>query len=1001
MPPRLDLLTQRWSTFDLPILPFLAPRAFTPWPRSLRRSNSCSTATEKSETHIYSWEDGDGLPQSVRDVACQDGNHGALIDPIAQQKHELPQSKTTKREGAESSGMRPKVRGRSEELSEPSEDQDDFWTKYEEIWGGLVKKRPPESPIAPVRRVMGTVQEPGLHPKISFVQTKSFREKEREREQREQREAWLAKPKLDRIRRQLELWKGQKRSVRRFKIQRKANDSAKVRLKFVRVMPEGKFGNFRYSSWWNWRFAMLNARQDEARNGATKPKMAALRGAGVSETFVRELIEDKSAAAIRESWMEIPLSQRSRTWPEIMLAILAHYPGQALKFLEATFIAPYPPGYAISDSVDFLICHYDENRDSLGAEFLVALCKAIRSFLEEGPADHVHLSQRTLFRLLHIICLDTRELRWKSGGVLKLQRKGWMTKNIYRSLVAVGHPMHENTLIQYASGLAKQGDVKTASRILQRLRDEGSGFNSPKMLSLCSTLLYRAHQKVLSREGDAPSITAMDIFRFVLEAGAESNVITYNILMKSSLDAGDHETGWKIFDTMTENGLTADAYTYSILLNDAKSRMDAIAIRTVMDHVRQNNIRSDWIVTDVLHAILLLHQQERHSSKEDGRQVEQEQSAFDRLLQVYCGHFRIGPLAQLIPNFSEKYSIPSQLTDGSQSHLHDPPDPTLVVMITGYLDNADTSYPAMQFYENFRRLIARNDPVVTPLTKTTHIWNLVLMSMGKYAERLADCSNIVGDMLAGSDHSSAPSQFSPSNDYTEQYPTYAFNADVDSPLRPEAAILGAHKSGEGVQVKPQPPLEAEDVVSEASEPRAVKVSNSDSVSDLSSEPYAEIANLEPTILTPPKPDVHTWSILLKIFMDHRQPRAAEKVLSMMSERRITPSQVTWNKLVLGYARLQDTARTVDVLRRLEAAGLAADEFTMSALGLVRNRRALIDAMKRTEVQLAGVDRQFLDDLKGDLEKVVSEETEESGADGGLGKVWAVGVNEEEREEEWW
>ena len=995
MPPRLDLLTKRWSTFDLPILPFLAPRVFTPCPRNLRRSSSYSTATGKSETPRYSWEDGDGLPQSVRDVAYMDGSHGSLIDPVAEQKHELPQSKTTKREGGESPGRRLKVGGRSEEPSGPPGNQDDFWTKYEEIWGGLVKKRPPESPIAPVRRVMGNVKEPGLHPKISFVRTKSLREIEREREQRE---AWLARSKSDRIRRQLELWKGQKRSVRRFKIQNTASDSAKTRLKFVRVMPEGKFGNFRYSSWWNWRFAMLNARQDEARNGATKPKMAALRGAGVSETFVRELIEDKSAAAIRESWMEIPLSQRSRTWPEIMLAILAHYPGQALKFLEATFIAPYPPGYAISDSVDFLICHYDENRDSLGAEFLVALCKAIRSFLEEGPADHVHLSQRTLFRLLHIICLDTRELRWKSGGVLKLQRKGWMTKNIYRSLVAVGHPMHENTLIQYASGLAKQGDVKTASRILQRLRDEGSGFNSPKMLSLCSTLLQRAHQKVLSREGDAPSITAIDIFRFVLEAGAESNVITYNILMKSSLDAGDHETGWKIFDTMTENGLTADAYTYSILLNDAKSRMDAIAIRAVMDHVRQNNIRSDWIVTDVLHAILLLHQQERHSSKADGGQVEQEQSAFDRLLQVYCDHFRIGPLVQLIPNFSGKYPILSQLTDGSQSHLHDPPIPTLVVMITGYLDNTDTYYPAMQLYENFRRLIARNDPVVTPLTKTTHVWNLVLMSIGKYAERLADCSNLVGYMLAGSDQSSAPSQFSMSNGYTEKYPTDAINTDADSPLPSKAAILGAHKSGKGVQIKPQPPLEAEDVVSE---PCAVKDSNPDSVSDLSSEPYAGTANIEPIILTPPKPDVHTWSILLKVFMDHRQPRAAEKVLSMMSERRITPSQVTWNSLALGYARLQDTARTVDVLRRLEAAGLAADEFTMSALGLVRNRRALIDAMKRTEFQLAGVNRQFLDDLRSDLEKVVSEENEKSEADGGLGKVWAGGVNEEEGEEEWW
>ncbi|PVH85342.1 hypothetical protein DL98DRAFT_511812 [Cadophora sp. DSE1049] len=995
MPPRLDLLTKRWSTFDLPILPFLAPRVFTPWPRSLRSSHSGSTATANSETTRHFWEDGDGLPQMICDVAPKDSSRGSKIDPKNEQKHDLPLSKTVQKGAGGSLRGPPETRGRSEEPSELPGELDDFWTKYEEIWGGLMKKRPPENPVAPVRKVMGTFQEPQPRHKISYIPTKSLREKEWEREQRE---AWFARPKLDRIRRPWGLWKAQKRSNRRFKIQNQVRGLAKVRLKFVRVMPEGEFGNFKYSSWWNWRFAMLNARHDEAMKGRIKPRMATYRSARVSEPFFRDLIDNKSAASIRESWMDIPLSQRSRTWPEIMLAILADYPSQALVFLEATFMPPYPPGYAISDSLDFLICHYDENRDSYGAEFLVALSRAIRSFLEEGPADHVHLSQRTLFRLLHMICLDTRELRWKSGTLLKLQRKGWIAKNIYRSLVKVGHPMHENTLIQYANGLAKQGDVKTASRILQRLRDEGSTFNSPKILSLCSTLLQRAHQKVLFRENGAPSITAIDIFRFVLEAGAESNVITYNILMKTSLDAGDHETGWKIFETMTDNGLSADAYTYSILLNDAKLRMDASAIRAVLDHVRQNNIRSDWIITDVLHAILLLHQQERQSSKEDGSPVEQEQSAFDRLLQVYCDHFHVGPLAQIIPNFLEEYPGLSRPIDGSQEHLHDPPGATLVVMVTGYLDNANTPYPAMQFYENFRRLITRNDPVVAPLTKTTHVWNLVLMGIGKFTERLADCSNLVGDMLSGPDQTSTPSPFPVSDGRTEKDPDHTISTDSQLPLHPQAAALKSLNSGESVQAEPQPPLEPEDVVPES---LAIEDRYPDSISALSSKPYAGTATSKPVIITPPTPDVHTWSILLKIFMDHRQPRAAEKVLTMMSERQIIPSQVTWNKLALGYARMQDTAMTVDVLRRLEATGLSADEFTMSALGLIGNRRALIDAMKRTETQLTGVDRQFMDDLRGDLEKAVNEKEEDkTEPDGGLGKVWSGGFSEEE-EEEWW
>ncbi|KAH7419921.1 hypothetical protein BKA64DRAFT_652010 [Cadophora sp. MPI-SDFR-AT-0126] len=997
MPPRLDLLTKRWSTFDLPILQCLAPRVFTPWPRSLRSSHSWSTATANSERARYFWEDGDDLPQTIYDVAQKASSQGGKTDSKIGQGHGLRLSKTVQRETRESPRRRVEFRGRSEELSGAPGDQEDFWTKYEEIWGGLMKKRPPESPVTLVRKVNGTFQEPHPRHKISYIPTISRRERERERKQREE---WFTKPKLDRIRRQWELWIGRKRSIRRFKTQNQVRGLAKVRLKYVRVMPEGEFGNFRYSSWWNWCFAMLNARHDETMKGRIKPRMASRKRCRLSEPFTKELVEGKSAVAIRERWAEIPVNQRARMWPEIMLAVLADYPSQALEFLEATFMPPYPPGYAISDSLDFIICHYNENRDSYGAEFLVALSKAIRSFLEEGPANHVHLSQRTLFRLLHMICLDTRELRWKSGALLKLQRKGWIAKNIYRSLVKVDHPMHENTLIQYASGLAKQGDVKTASRILQRLRAEGSAFNSPKMLSLCTTLLQRANQKVLLKGDGGPSITAFDIFRFVLEAGAESNIITYNILMKTSLDAGDHKTGWKIFETMTENGLTADAYTYSILLKDAKSRMDAAAIRAVMDYVRQNNIRSDWIITDVLHAILLLHQQERQSFKACGGPVEQEQTAFDRLLQVYCDHFHVGPLAQIIPNFLDKYPGLSQVINGSQEQLRDPPGPTLVVMITGYLDNADTPYLAMQFYEHFRRLITRNDPVVAPLTKTTHVWNLVLMGIGKFAELLAECSNLVGDMLSGPDQTSTPSRSSVTHGYAEKDSGHTISTDSQLPLRPETAAHESLNPGESVQAEPQPqpPLEPEDVVPE---PLDAKNRNPDSISDSSFEPNTETATSKPVTITPPKPDVHTWSILLKIFMDHRQPRAAEKVLSMMSERQITPSQVTWNKLAMGYARMQDTAMTVDVLRRLEVAGLSADEFTMSALGLIKNRRALIDAMKRTESRLVGLDRQFLDDFREDLEKVVSEKEEDKPEpDGGLGKVWGGEVSEEE-EEEWW
>jgi pentatricopeptide repeat protein len=98
------------------------------------------------------------------------------------------------------------------------------------------------------------------------------------------------------------------------------------------------------------------------------------------------------------------------------------------------------------------------------------------------------------------------------------------------------------------------------------------------------------------------------------------------------------------------------------------------------------------------------------------------------------------------------------------------------------------------------------------------------------------------------------------------------------------------------------------------------------------------------------PTVHTWSILLKAFMDHNQPRAAEKVLAMMQSRGITPNQVTWNTLLTGYARQQDVVSTVHALERLEGDGWKVDEVTMKGLQRLHNREALMLALQRKEAK---------------------------------------------------
>lgn len=90
----------------------------------------------------------------------------------------------------------------------------------------------------------------------------------------------------------------------------------------------------------------------------------------------------------------------------------------------------------------------------------------------------------------------------------------------------------------------------------------------------------------------------------------------------------------------------------------------------------------------------------------------------------------------------------------------------------------------------------------------------------------------------------------------------------------------------------------------------------------------------------PQPSVRSWSILLKAFMKHEQPRAAEKVLKMMQDRGITPSDVTWNYLIGGYAILQDVQAAFDARDRMIVAGLTPNDDTEWRFDYIKNKDAL-------------------------------------------------------------
>lgn len=605
-----------------------------------------------------------------------------------------------------------------------------------------------------------------------------------------------------------------------------------VRTKYVRFVLQKEDNPDDALRTWTTNFADISRRFD--RLLASSERSTSLRPqrfpSSRHKAQLLQLLADASVQKFRNRWQQLSPEDQQTAWPGIMLYLLEKRPRLGLRFLMATACKPYPPSYAVSDSLEHIVCCYLYDVKDANPRDLHMLHDSIMQLLSNHP-DYAQLTDKTMYWLFrHLDATKTAEL--------------------YLELVRLRQPMHENTLLHLVDIFARAGNTTLACDVLRHLKSTGADFSKSQVLSVCTTLLQRRYR------GKSNSISAdSELFALMLELGLRPNIVTYNVLISNALERGDSTTAWKIYDMIVEKGVKADEWTYSILLNDAKARMDKETIERILQQAKAENIHNEYVVTDLLHAMYLLHEEEKL-----GTVVELGSgSPFRRMLALYDEHFQIGPLRNLLP---PRYL--EALPPGDSSRPL-PPKQTHVVMLIALLRGFNRPKSATNFYARFHQLVLDGHPDVLPLVQSSHIYDGIIMSLGRWSNTLPLCTKVIGDMIS-----------------------------LCSSSRKQSG------TGNG------------------------------------------IAHCPPT--------VHTWSILLKAFMDHNQPRAAEKVLAMMQSRGITPNQVTWNTLLTGYARQQDVVSTVHALERLEGDGWKVDEVTMKGLQRLHNREALMLALQRKEAK---------------------------------------------------
>ncbi|KAL1879909.1 hypothetical protein VTK73DRAFT_6721 [Phialemonium thermophilum] len=598
---------------------------------------------------------------------------------------------------------------------------------------------------------------------------------------------------------------------------------------------------------WRRRFSRLWEHFSSGKEG----RKHSVRG----EAELIQLLGHGTAENMCQAWQQKPAEIRRTIWPDIILAALRLRPAEAHIVLKSTFEEPVSPFYAVCDVVSYLVRRLSTLKHKDRLESNVNLADLVVFLLQNCSQRYLQFRQHTLFLLAKELEPD------------HLSR-------LYKELVKSEHLLHPNTLLQFASRLAK--DVKhkpVALQILESLlQTKTLDINTPRGAALCTSILSLNKHDL----GSHMPVTPAELFERLLDLGLRPNLITYSVIISNLCLNREIRTAWEVFNTMTDHGIEPDPHLYSILLNGAKFAEDFMSIRRIAQNAHSKNVRDPVFWNGIVHAVFVPFLTEARRRRIRPPRVF---PAFRPMLKAYAKFFNLDPLRSLMisdidQHLKEGLTITNQWDAESKvlpfvsdlptletGRTIEPTSDTLGIMMIGYVRSFSKAYNIIAFYSHFRSQLLKGDPTTVRFVreKGSLFYDIVIKAVSEWSGLLNVALEVVSDMLKGSELAGA--------------------SDSSDELRGPSKSIPPH----------------------------------------------------------PAPSVYTWSILLNGFMHHRKFGEAERILRMMLEYGVQPTLVTWNTLLAGYAREQRVEKTVKTFQRIETAGYEPDDFTFRAFSYLRDK----------------------------------------------------------------
>ncbi|KAI0108451.1 hypothetical protein F4814DRAFT_427967 [Daldinia grandis] len=415
----------------------------------------------------------------------------------------------------------------------------------------------------------------------------------------------------------------------------------------------------------------------------------------------------RDSEAMKEIWQRQDQTRRESLWPHIIISAFRSHLSTIPSLIRATFQPSWCPSYIVEDIVYLLSQTLDDNQTSKSDHRQVT--ELIFFLLKNSTPRYMVLEQLVIRKVISL--LPTPKL-----------------VELHEDLKNIELPLNQNTLLHFASRFARGSKYKVhAAEIIYFLSSlPGFDINSPAAISTCTTLLS-------VEEGNLPGDHAApdELFKILLDAGFQPNILTLSSLMRNFCIRGRVEVALGIFDLLAGRGIEPDPHIFSILINGAKHALDFESLHRIAVMIEARKVWSLYLVNDVLDFIYQYNESQRqHRRRQRKRDTAR---AWRLMVQVYLKFFKLAPLQkgtlfpienllatrpeQISPKLKGVERFISMLKPVPDALLIQPDGITLGLMFRVHFWTIQRPGPLRMYYNHFMRLLNKGNPIIAQIIK--------------------------------------------------------------------------------------------------------------------------------------------------------------------------------------------------------------------------------------------------------------------------------------------